>query len=119
VAIITINKATPTKKSLEDAKLMVEVKLLAQESRNSYATRMMAKNLQRKGYRAVDSDGNTLDWMLSANRDKKAEERFFKKLWCNQHYRKPQVINVDHATYIPRTKSILFIINPSEFCSFN
>ena len=31
-------------------------------------------------YRAVDSDGNTLDFMLSAKRDKKAAKRFLKKV---------------------------------------
>ncbi len=31
-------------------------------------------------YRAVDSDGNTLDFMLSAKRDKKAAKRFLNKV---------------------------------------
>ena len=31
-------------------------------------------------YRAVDSKGNTLDFRLSARRNKKAAKRFFKKL---------------------------------------
>ena len=38
-------------------------------------------------YRAVDSDGNTLDFMLSAKRDQKAAKRFFDKVLkgqCNQ-----------------------------------
>ena len=33
-------------------------------------------------YRAVDSEGNTIDFYLSESRDKQAAKRFFKKaLW--------------------------------------
>ena len=35
-------------------------------------------------YRAVDSEGNTLDFMLSARRNKKAAKRFFKKVLKKQ-----------------------------------
>ncbi len=38
-------------------------------------------------YRAVDSDGNTLDFMLNAKRDKKAAKRFFKKVLKARHNR--------------------------------
>jgi transposase-like protein len=31
-------------------------------------------------YRAIDKQGNTLDWMLSRNRNKQSAKRFFKKL---------------------------------------
>ena len=51
-------------------------------------------------YRALDSDGNTLDFLLSAKRDKKAALRFFKKVLGNRHVTKPRVIGVDkHASY--------------------
>jgi putative transposase len=43
-------KATPTKKSLQEDVVMMEVKLLARESRNSYGSRMISRNLQQKGY---------------------------------------------------------------------
>ena len=32
-------------------------------------------------YRAVDSDGSTIDFMLSAKRNRKAAKRFLKKAW--------------------------------------
>jgi IS6 family transposase len=36
-------------------------------------------------YRAVDSEGNTLDFMLSAKRDGKAAARFFRKVLAAKH----------------------------------
>lgn len=52
--------------------------------------------------RAVDSEGNTLEFMLSARRDKKAAMRFFKKAIKAQHNRQPRVVNVDkNAAYPP------------------
>jgi len=36
-------------------------------------------------YRAVDSEGNTLDFMLSAKRDARAAERFFRKALNASH----------------------------------
>jgi len=51
-------------------------------------------------YRAVDSQGNTLDFMLSAKRDGKAAARFFRKVLKANHVTQPRVINVDkHAAY--------------------
>jgi len=51
-------------------------------------------------YRALDSKGNTLDFLLSAKRDKKAALRFFKKVLGNGHVTQPHVISVDkHASY--------------------
>ncbi|MBE9098351.1 IS6 family transposase [Vacuolonema iberomarrocanum] len=53
-------------------------------------------------YRAVDSRGQTLDFMLSAKRDSKAAKRFFKKVLTAQHTQTPRVINVDqNAAYPP------------------
>jgi len=50
-------------------------------------------------YRAVDSEANTLDWMLSAKRDKKAARRFLKKLLSN--YPNPKVMHVDKNPSYP------------------
>ena len=58
-------------------------------------------------YRAVDSEGNTLDFMLNAKRDKKAAKRFFKKVLKARHNRQPRVINVDkNAAYPPAIEEL-------------
>ncbi|OUB82186.1 IS6 family transposase, partial [Bacillus thuringiensis serovar medellin] len=46
-------------------------------------------------YRAVDSEGNTLDFYLSKKRDAKAAKRFLKKALASCHATKPRVITVD------------------------
>ena len=52
--------------------------------------------------RAVDSDGNTLDFLLSAKRDTGAAERFLRKTISTSHTQMPRVINVDkNAAYPP------------------
>ena len=51
-------------------------------------------------YRAVDSTGATLDFMLSAARDADAAERFFRQVLHALHALTPRVITVDkHAAY--------------------
>ena len=52
-------------------------------------------------YRAVDSAGNTLDFMLSAKRDGKAGARFFRKVLKAQHTQAPRVITVDKNAAYP------------------
>ena len=52
-------------------------------------------------YRAVDSQGNTLDFMLSAKRDGKAAARFFRKVLRASHAMQPRVINVDKNAVYP------------------
>src|SRR4028119_1992398 len=51
-------------------------------------------------YRAVDSEGNILDFMLSAKRDGKAAARFRRMLKA-QHTQTPRVINVDKNAAYP------------------
>ena len=52
-------------------------------------------------YRAVDSAGNTLDFLLSVRRDAKAAERFFRKALMASHTTPPRVITVDkNAAYL-------------------
>ncbi len=51
-------------------------------------------------YRAVDKEGNTIEFMLSAKRDVSAAKRFFKKMMRADHRRLPFSISVDkHASY--------------------
>ena len=57
--------------------------------------------------RAVDSLGNTLDLMLSAKRDPRAAERFFRKAMNAEYNQTPRVINVDkNAAYPPAIDSL-------------
>ncbi|WP_028390631.1 IS6 family transposase, partial [Bacillus cihuensis] len=46
-------------------------------------------------YRAVDLEGNTIDFYLSKARNKQAAKRFFKKALAFSHVSKPRVITVD------------------------
>ena len=46
-------------------------------------------------YRAVDSDGNTIDFYVSENRDKKTARKFFKKSVEAPHNQQPRVITTD------------------------
>lgn len=45
-------------------------------------------------YRAVDSDGNTIDFYLSESRNKQAAKRFFKKALVFSYVFKPRVMTV-------------------------
>lgn len=58
-------------------------------------------------YRAVDSMGNTLDFMLSAKRDGKTAARFFRKVLKAPHTQKPRVITVDKNAAYPVTVEAL------------
>jgi transposase-like protein len=52
-------------------------------------------------YRAVDSEGNTIDFFLSESRDKQGAKRFFKKALAASHVCKPRVITVDKNPSYP------------------
>ena len=52
-------------------------------------------------YHAVDSTGNTVDFMLSEKRDRKAAKRFFKKALSSNHNQIPKVITVDKNPAYP------------------
>jgi len=52
-------------------------------------------------YRAVDSTGQTIDFMLSAKRDARAAKRFFRKMLKAPKHQSPRVINVDQNRSYP------------------
>jgi transposase, IS6 family len=52
-------------------------------------------------YRAVDSTGYTIEFMLSAKRDVSAARRFFKKMMRADHRRLPFTISVDKNVAYP------------------
>jgi IS6 family transposase len=55
-------------------------------------------------YRAVDKEGNTIEFMLSAKRDVSAAKRFFKKMMRADHRRLPVTISVDNNAAYPEAE---------------
>jgi transposase-like protein len=56
-------------------------------------------------YRAVDKEGSTIEFMLSAKRDVSAAKRFFKKMMRAEHHRLPFSISVDKNAAYPEAFS--------------
>ncbi len=56
-------------------------------------------------YRAVDKEGQTIEFMLSVKRDVSAAKRFFKKLMRAEHRRLPLSISVDKNAAYPEAFS--------------
>lgn len=65
-------------------------------------TYIKVKGKDRYLYRAIDSDGNTLDFLLTAKRDAQAAKRFFRKALNAIHTQEPRVINVDKNAAYPK-----------------
>jgi transposase, IS6 family len=53
-------------------------------------------------YRAVDSRGQTIDFLLSAKRDAEAAKRFFRKALGQPHTVNPRTITVDKNPVYPK-----------------
>src|SRR6202049_5086428 len=65
-------------------------------------TDVRVKGKWRYLYRAVDSTGATLDFLLSAKQDAAAAKRFLAKALGGASHPAPRVINTDkHAAYAP------------------
>jgi transposase-like protein len=64
-------------------------------------TYIKIKGVWKYLYREVDSEGNTLDFMLSVKRDGKAAARFLRKVLKGQHTQVPRVITVDKNAAYP------------------
>ena len=56
-------------------------------------------------YRAVDKEGQTIEFMLSVKRDVSAAKRFFKKMLRAEHRRLPFSISVDKNAAYPESFS--------------
>jgi transposase-like protein len=72
-------------------------------ARKSYRvdeTYIKVKGEEKYLYRAVDSEGQTIDFLLAARRDAAAAKRFFRKIFRTSSNPMPRVINVDkNPTY--------------------
>ncbi len=53
-------------------------------------------------YRAVDSEGATLDFHLSENHDAAAAKRFFRRVLAAANHPRPRVINIDGNPSYPK-----------------
>jgi transposase, IS6 family len=58
-------------------------------------------------YRAVDSQGQTIDFLLSARRDAEAAKRFFRKALGQPHTADPRTITVDQNPAYPKAVAAL------------
>jgi len=69
-------------------------------------------------YRAVDSKGNTIDFLLTAKRDKEAAKRFLRKAVENSHHCSPRVINADkNPAYRPAVEELKSETTLPESCN--
>ena len=64
-------------------------------------TYINVKGQERFLYRAVDSTGQTVDFLLTANRDAAAAKRFFRRALAHSGNPMPRVINVDKNRAYP------------------
>jgi transposase, IS6 family len=80
-------------------------------------TYVRVKGKWRYLYRAVDSSGATLDFLLSAKQDVAAAKRFLVKALGGANHPAPRVINTDgHAAYPPAVAQLKAEGNLAEDC---
>jgi transposase-like protein len=65
-------------------------------------TYIKVKGKQKYLYRAVDSHGNTLDFLLTTKRDTKAAKRFFRRALKAIYTQTPRVITIDKNAAYPK-----------------
>jgi IS6 family transposase len=65
-------------------------------------THVKVKKVWMYLYRAVDSQGNTLEFLLSPTRNAQAAKRFFSKALAAPHTSTPRVITVDKNAAYPK-----------------
>jgi len=65
-------------------------------------TYIKIKGKDRYLYRAVDSQGKTIEFLLTAHRDAQAAQRFLRKALKAVHNQEPRVINVDKNAAYPK-----------------
>src|SRR5829696_9886380 len=69
--------------------------------RRQYQTYVRVGGEWRYLYRAVDGTGQTIDFLLSAKRDKKAAKRFFRQALGRENTRNPREIVTDRLKSYP------------------
>src|SRR4051794_35111741 len=69
--------------------------------RRQYQTYVRVGGEWRYLYRAVDGTGQTIDFLLSAKRDKRAAKRFFKRALGRENTRNPREIVTDRLKSYP------------------
>ena len=68
---------------------------------------LKVKGKDRYLYRAVDSTGQTIDFLLTAKRDTDAAKRFFHKVFAAQENPTPPIVNVDKNRAYPAAVAAL------------
>src|SRR5262245_22883850 len=80
----------------------VSMVLLFETEHDATDTRgIKVRGEQKYLYRAVDSTGETIDFLLTAQRDAAAAKRFFRKAFRSPGNPSPRVINVDKNPAYP------------------
>ena len=79
----------------------VQQKLVFDRIAQNTIARLKVKGEDRYLYRAVDSTGQTIDFLLTAKRDKASAKRFFRRASRSTGNVRPRVINVDKNPAYP------------------